>query len=86
MSRKSRQQRQVIKEIGQTLAAQAVTVPCCFASQPTAYALGFHHGDNKLRRRKPESFVYPLTRTAYVAGVMAGLAARALRLGLRPVD
>ncbi|MGE0133283.1 MAG: hypothetical protein AB7U82_34835 [Blastocatellales bacterium] len=46
------------------------------SANPTAFSLGFHHGAEKARARKPESFIYPTTASAYALGYTAGCAAR----------
>lgn len=58
-------------------AAVSVNVPAQHVQQETAFKLGFYHGHEGLRARKPESFIYKPTATAYAVGFLAGCAARA---------
>lgn len=58
----------------------SIIVPPKFVGQRTAFKLGFYHGRENLRARKPETFIYQITATAYAVGFTAGCAARAAQV------
>lgn len=62
-------------------AVVVITVHAEFKGQETAFKLGYYHGYEGVRSRKPESFIHKPTAKAYAAGLMAGCAARAARAG-----
>lgn len=55
-----------------------INVPCQFRDQAAAFTLGVHDAYSKTRI--PRTFVIPASRTAYAAGVLAGVTARTLKL------
>lgn len=61
----------------------AITVHAQFKGQETAFRLGFYHGYEGVKPRKPENFIHQPTATAYAAGLMAGCAARAAKADKR---
>lgn len=60
------------------LAVPVVTVPCQFRAQAAAFQLGASDGFNKTHRNR--TFLLPVSASAYAAGLLAGVAARSLKL------
>jgi len=66
------------KKSGQSSIPVTIVTVCPPASvHPTAFKFGFHHGYEKCRPRRPGSFAYQSTASAYALGYTAGRAARA---------